>query len=133
MDHVASLAIRNLLHDKVRLTVTLTGIIFSVVLVCIQVGLFIGFTTTTSNVVDNSGADIWIVSTRVPYVEVGVPFSERKLYQVLAKPGVAAAEKFIVRFAEWQKPDGGRYNVEVVGFNPDSGLGGPWNLVEGRI
>src|SRR5579864_2290537 len=51
------LAQRNLFHDKVRLTVTLTGIVFSVVLIVVQLGLFFGFTTATSNLIDHSGAD----------------------------------------------------------------------------
>jgi hypothetical protein len=46
------LAQRNLFHDNVRLTVTLTGIVFSVVLIVVQLGLFIGFTTATSNLID---------------------------------------------------------------------------------
>ena len=45
------LAQRNLFHDKVRLTVTLTGIVFSVVLIVVQIGLFLGFTTATSNLI----------------------------------------------------------------------------------
>ena len=36
------LAWRNLLHDKVRLTVTLTGISFAVVLMVVELGLFVG-------------------------------------------------------------------------------------------
>ena len=67
---MASLAKRNLFHDKVRLAVTLTGIVFAVVLVAIQLGLFIGFRTATSNVIDNSGADIWIGSADVSHIEV---------------------------------------------------------------
>ena len=49
------LAQRNLFHDKVRLAVTLTGIVFSVVLIVVQLGLFLGFTTATSNLIDHSG------------------------------------------------------------------------------
>jgi putative ABC transport system permease protein len=89
------LAQRNLFHDKVRLTVTLTGIVFSVVLIVVQLGLFLGFTTATSNLIDHSGADLWITSKNVPYVEQGVAFSERKLNQVRAVPGVADAQKII--------------------------------------
>jgi putative ABC transport system permease protein len=127
------LASRNLFHDKVRLTVTLTGIIFAVVLVAVQTGLFLGFSTTTSNLIDNSGADLWVMSKGVRYIEVGVPFAERKLYQVLSVPGVQRAEKYIVRFSQWKRPDGGEESCEIIGFNPDSGLGGPWNLVEGSL
>ena len=130
---MASLALRNLLHDKVRLVVTLTGVIFAVVLVAVQVGLFIGFQTATSNVIDNSKADIWITSKGVGYIESGLPFSERKFYQALAAPGVAAAEKYIVQFNRWRRPDGVEENIEVIGFNPELNMGGPWNLVEGSV
>jgi putative ABC transport system permease protein len=127
------LARRNLFHDKVRLTVTLTGIVFSVVLIVVELGLFVGFTLTTSSIIDRSNADLWIVSRGTPYIEQGSPFSERKLYQVLATPGVAAAEKHIVRFSDWLARDGSNQGIQVVGFNPHSQLGGPWNIVAGSI
>lgn len=127
------LAQRNLFHDKVRLTVTLTGIVFAVVLIVVELGLFVGFTTTTSNLIDSSGADLWVASKNVPYIEQGVPFSERKLYQVRAVPGVAEAQKFLTRWTQWKQPNGHQESVQIVGFNPDSTLGRPWNLVEGRV
>lgn len=126
------LARRNLFHDKVRLTVTLTGIVFAVVLIVVELGLFVGFTVTTSSIIDKSNVDLWVVSKHTPYIEQGAAFSERKLYQVLATPGVAAAEKYIVRFAQWKRPDGAEESVQVVGFNPYTGVGGPWNVVEGN-
>ena len=127
------LAQRNLFHDKVRLTVTLTGIVFAVVLIVVELGLFVGFTVTTSSIIDKSDVDLWIVSKHTPYIEQGAAFSERKYYQVLATPGVASAEKYIVRFAQWKVPNGAEESVQVVGFNPYTGLGGPWNVVEGDV
>jgi putative ABC transport system permease protein len=127
------LAQRNLMHDKVRLAVTLTGIVFAVVLIVVEMGLFLGFTVTTSSIIDKSNVDLWIVSKHTPYIEQGAAFSERKLYQVLATPGVASAEKYIVRFAQWKTPSGGEQSVQVVGFNPYTGLGGPWNVVQGDV
>ena len=128
---LSDLAWRNLVHDKVRLGVTLTGIVFAVVLIVVELGLFLGFTTTTSSLIDRSGADLWITAPRVPYIEQGVPFSERKLYTVLGAEGVAAATKYIVRFSQWQRPDGRQESVQVVGFEPGRQLGGPWNIVQG--
>src|SRR5579883_684584 len=130
---MASLAIRNLFHDKIRLAVTLTGIVFSVVVVAVQTGLFLGFTTTTSNVIDNSGADFWVTSKGVKYIEVGVPFSEKKLYHARAVEGVHEAEKYIVRFGQWKRPDGANESCEVIGFDPDTTLGGPWRIAEGSV
>jgi putative ABC transport system permease protein len=127
------LAQRNLFHDKVRLAVTLTGIVFSVVLIVVQLGLFFGFTTATSNLIDHSGADLWITSKNVPYVEQGVAFSERKLNQARAVPGVADAQKIIAHWTQWKRPDGGEDSVQIVGINVDDRMEQPWNLVEGRV
>jgi len=124
------LAQRNLMHDKVRLTVTLTGVVFAVVLIVVELGLFVGFTVTTSSIIDKSAVDLWIVSRGTPYIEQGSVFSESKLYQVLATPGVASADKYIVRFSNWKTPEGAEEGIQVVGFNPYSGVGGPWNMVD---
>jgi putative ABC transport system permease protein len=128
---MALLARRNLFHDRVRFVVTLTGIVFALVLIIIQFGLFLGFTTTTSNNIDHSHADLWIVFHAVSYFDTGRTFSERKYYQVLSTPGVQQAEKYMQDFARWKKPDGGVENVQVIGFHPGSGLGEPWNMVNG--
>lgn len=130
---MASLARRNLFHDRVRLTVTLTGIIFSVVLATIQLGLFVGFQRATSDVIDNSRADLWVVSKNVGHLEAGVPFSERKLYQIIGTAGVAAAEKQIVQFGDWKLPNGAVEGILLVGFNPQSEMGGPWHITAGSI
>jgi putative ABC transport system permease protein len=128
---MSDLAWRNLVHDKVRLGVTLTGIVFAVVLIVVELGLFVGFTAATSGLIDRSQADLWVMSAHVGYVDVGVPFSERKLYTVLKTPGAVRATKYIVSFTQWKRPDGGRATVQIVGVDPDQDLGAPWNLVSG--
>jgi putative ABC transport system permease protein len=127
------LARRNLFHDRVRFAVTLTGIVFALVLIMVQFGLFLGFTTTTSNNIDHSKADLWIVFHGVGYFDTGRLFSERKFYQVLGTPGVAAAEKYMQAFARWKRPDGRVENIQIIGVRPGSSMGQPWNVVEGSV
>jgi putative ABC transport system permease protein len=127
------LAYRNLFRDRTRFVVTLMGIAFAIVLVLIQLGLFIGFTVTTSGIIDHSRADLWICAKGVQYFEVGFPLPERKLFEILSVPGVAAADKYIAKFTTWRCPDGAQKSVEVVGFDPASGLGAPWGLVTGSL
>jgi putative ABC transport system permease protein len=130
---MALLARRNLFHDRIRFAVTLTGIVFALVLIIIQFGLFLGFTSTTSNNIDHSNADLWVVFHGVGYFDTSRAFSERKFYEVLATPGVQQAEKYIQGFTNWKRPDGRVENVQIIGFRPGSGLGEPWNLVEGQL
>lgn len=127
------LAWRNLAHDRVRLGVTLVGVAFAVVLMAVQSGLLFGFATTASGLVDRAGADIWIASRGTPNVDQAMPITERRRFQALAIPGVVAATKYLVQFAQWQRPDGGSETVNLVGFDPEQGTGGPWNVVEGSI
>jgi putative ABC transport system permease protein len=131
---MASLALKNLFHEKVRFAVTLTGIVFSVILTAVQLGIFQGFIAASTDIVDKSNADLWIVSQNVSHVEQGVEFSENNLYKVLEVEGVERAEKQIVSLgAQSKKPDGSDEGVTLVGSDLDGAMGGAWNVVEGDL
>lgn len=130
---MASLAWRNLFHDRVRLVVTLVGIVFSVVLTAIQFGLFLGFVRATADLIDRSGADLWVLSKGVVNLENGIPFNERKYHQALGVPGVADARRLTINFSTWKKPNGSDESILLMGVEPDGGLGTPWSLVAGRV
>jgi putative ABC transport system permease protein len=133
VNRLVPLAWRNLLHDRVRFAVTLTGIVFSVLLSAIQLGLFVGFTRATSEVITHSGADVWVRSKGVTHLETSAPFLERRRHQVLEVPGVAGADPYIVRFGNWTKRDGSVEGVLVIGLDPAGAVGRPWSLVRGRV
>jgi putative ABC transport system permease protein len=128
-----SLALRNLLHDRLRFAVTLTGIVFSVVLSSIKLGLYVGFTRATADVISHSGADVWVMSRGVGNLENGVPFPEQRAYQVQGIPGVAAVQKHVVAFGDWQRPDSAQEGALIVGADLSGAMGRPWNLVAGSL
>ncbi len=130
---MASIALKNLIHDKVRLAVTLVGIIFSVILSSIQLGLFVGFQAATASLVENSNADIWISSKNLVSVEDGSAFNESKLYQILSAPQVKQATKNIVTFANWKKANGAIVGIQLVGFDLQSEMLSPWNITRGSL
>lgn len=127
------LAWRNLTQDRARFAVTLTGIAFAVVLMAIQLGLLYGFATTASSLIDRAGADIWIAAHGVRNVDQTVPIGDANRFKAKAIDGVAAADKYIVGYADWRRPDGGSESVLMVGFDLNSGAGAPWNVVAGRV
>jgi putative ABC transport system permease protein len=127
------IAIRNLLHDRVRLGVTLVGVVFAVVLIAVQAGLFVGFTSATTTVIDHTDADIWVGSRGVRNFDVSTPLTVKTFYQVLSTPGVGEARRLMVNFANWKKPGGGGESVEIVGYELPGGLGAPWSVVEGDV
>src|SRR6185437_1423163 len=93
------LALRNMVHDRVRLVVTLVGIVFAVVLIGVQLGLFIGFARTTSSLIDHAGADLWVMAPGTSNVDESAAIPRQKLYQALSVPGIRDAAKLIVEFA----------------------------------
>ncbi len=127
------LAWKNLIHDRVRLAVTLTGIIFALVLILIQFGLFLGFIETSSNIVAASRADLWVTAPAIPHVNGGNPLPERHRWRALALSGVERAERYALFFVTWKLPSGAVESVQTAGFSLESGMGGPWNLTAGSV
>ncbi len=69
MPLVMTLALRNLLQDRLRFVAAVTGIVLSVVLILVQMGLFYGFGRMVTLIVDHTAADLWIVSKGTQYFE----------------------------------------------------------------
>jgi len=128
-----TIAWKNLFHDRVRLTVTLVGIVFALVLILVQFGLFLGFLDTSSNIVAASRVDLWITAPSIPHVNGGSPLDESRRYRALGVTGVRAVEKYTLMFVNWKLPSGAQQSIQVVGFPLDAGMGGPWNLTEGSL
>jgi putative ABC transport system permease protein len=125
------IAWRNLVHDRMRFAVTLTGIAFSTLLMAIQLGMLLNFMHTTSILVDHAGADLWITAHGVRTVDLATPLEERRRFQALKVDGVAAAEPYLLGFGFWKRMDGVRETVILIGINPDATMGKPWNLTTG--
>ena len=58
---IVTLAVRNLFHDAVRFVATVVGIVFSIVLVTVQLGLYFGFERLITSMIDHASADLWVV------------------------------------------------------------------------
>ena len=67
---MASLARKNLLEDIPRFLVAQAGIMFAVVLVTVQLGIYRGFLKSTALIVDEAEADLWVSSEDMVYFEL---------------------------------------------------------------
>ncbi len=128
-----SLALRIVLYDKVKSFITLLGVVFAVSLIFAQIGIYLGLMETASIIIDNTPGDIWIASKNLKNFDFASPFPEQKIYKVLSVEGVKDAEKLIVIWGIVRLREGGTDQVEIVGYNPDTGVGGPWYMKEGYI
>lgn len=127
------IAWRNLVHEPVRFIATLIGVVFAVVLMAIQMGMLIGFSVTTAGLVENARADIWMVPRGTTNVDQSSLQPQRSVFRAMKVEGVETVSRHIVRFVSWRRPQGGSQLIIIVGFDPQTDLAGPWNVVEGSV
>ena len=108
MSLAPKLAFRNLFHDRLRLIATVIGIVFSIVLVTVQMGLYVSFERMVTVIIDNAGADIWIVPRGTKCFEDPAGLEDRERFRALSVAGVASAVPLVTGFAQWRTPSGGK-------------------------
>lgn len=128
---VVKLAYRNLFHDRLSFAVTIVGIVFSVVLVAVQTGIYLGSEKKIAAILDAAPADLWIVPLGTKSYDDPSLLSGRERHMALSTPGVENAEDMVVSFAKWRKPEGGQTTVLLVGSETISDKPLPWNVEAG--
>ncbi len=129
---ILTLAFRNLFHDRIRLAVTLVGILFSIVLVAVQLGLYLGSSREITSNIENAKGDLWITAFGAKsFEDGGILLTQKERHAALSVPGVQSVAPAFVTFAEWRKPNGGSTRVVVVGADAEDGGIAPFRLVAG--
>src|SRR5437660_1223154 len=110
---MVDLALKILLHDKLRFLMTVLGVMFADVLVLVQVGLFLGLLEHASNTIERLDADLWIMARNTKNIEFAQSFPEDYVQRVRSVRGVERADKMIVMYAHLRLPTGTRDNVLI--------------------
>jgi putative ABC transport system permease protein len=130
---MVSLARKNLLHDRLRFVITVSGVAFAVTLVLVQVGLFMGLLAKATVTIEHSTADIWITSKETPNVDFAHTFPETNVLRVRGIPGVARADNLIVQFMNIQLPNGAEEGSLVYALDDFRAWNLPWRVNEGNV
>jgi putative ABC transport system permease protein len=128
------------------------GIVFSIVLVNIQMGLFLSFERMVTTMIDHAPGDLWIVPLGTKCFEDPSLLDEQDRTKALSVQNVAAADPIVIGFTQWTVPSGGTTPVFIIGSNQapagqnagptsagptsvDRDPGGlhPWNYVNGDL
>lgn len=129
---MVSIARRNLFADIPRLLVAQAGIMFAVSLVTIQTGILEGFTRSTTLVIENSPAEVWVASEDMVYLELtSSSLSTEQIEDLQAIEGVVAVEPLLLSSNRWDSERGELTPVRMYGFDPNGTLFDPGPLLEG--
>lgn len=126
------LAWKTLLHEKVRLLITLLGITISAVLALVEIAIYLGMMGNATAVIRHTDADIWVASKNIQSFDFALPFPAERINRVRALAEVESADKILLNYGFLKLANGGREQVQIIGYDPDTGVGGPWNLIAGN-
>jgi putative ABC transport system permease protein len=128
-----TLASKNLFHDTLRFVATMVGIVFSVVLVMVQMGLFLGFGHMVTTMIDHASADLWIVPKNAKSFEDPSLLDLKLRTRVAGLDGVATVVPLVLGFSDWRLDSGEMTPVFVVGADQHDGALQPWDVVDGNV
>jgi len=120
-----------LLYRKARFMFTLLGLGALFFLSASQVGLMVGWCNTITAIIRGADVDVWVMGERTISFDYGPGIPRNRIYQVRTVEGVKWTEGMFVGWSMWQRHDGRRVSVQLVGLDRSS-VGGPWSMVEGR-
>jgi putative ABC transport system permease protein len=126
------LATKILLDDKTRFLTTVSGVGFSVMLVIVQVGIFLGMLENASIAIERLDADIWVTARNTPNIDFANTFPELYVQRVRSVPGVLRADNLIVWFVPVALPTGAKEATIVYALEDFPRWNFPWNVAEGN-
>lgn len=128
-----TLAARNLFHDRLRFVATAVGIVFSVVLVMVQMGLYLGFGQMVTKMIDRASADLWVVRQGTKCFEDPSLLYANTKDTIDGVAGVAGTSTLVIGFSDWRLSSGEMTPVFIVGSDLGKGVLPPWNIVAGSV
>jgi putative ABC transport system permease protein len=130
---MVDLALKMLLHDKLKFFITVAGVAFAVTLVLVQVGLFIGLLDNSTVTIEHATADLWITSKETPNIDFAHSFPESRIERVRSTPGVDRAENLVIAYAPIALPNGAQEDALIYGLTNFQDWNLPWNVTTGNL
>lgn len=126
------LAIKNLVAERTRFLISITGVGFAVLLVLVMAGIFVGTLNQVTTYIDHSRNAVWVTQPGVSQMFRAVswlPGADRQ--RLLSIPEVASADPILGQPSDFVH-NGEQTAYFVLGYDTATGVGGPWSLAEGR-
>jgi putative ABC transport system permease protein len=120
-----------LLYDRSTTAGAVLGVVAIVFLVGQQLAVMFGLFTLMSALVDNSGADIWILSQNSDNTSTAHDLPSRYVDRLAGLADIAWAEPVIYSAAQLRLPNGKSQAVQIVGVVRPGLAGGPWQMASG--
>ena len=126
-------ALKTLVSDRGKLLTALVGVIFSLVLVNVQGGLFFGLINKASLLVDHCDADIWIGRRGIENADLPANIPASRINRVRSLPDVVEVQPFIVASGMMTLTNGEFEPIWIIGSDRASLFGSAWSVSQGNL
>lgn len=130
---MVSIARKNLFGDKGRLAIILIGLATAIVMILYGFGSITGTINESVGLIDKIDADIWIMGEGNTDILTNSIIAEDKIEDIREIEGVQSVNKLIYSVNKIEKGDKQLREIFIIGFELDSNIGLPWNLISGNI
>ncbi len=129
-----SIALKMLVGDTTKYVSLIIGITFAALIMTQQPSIFWGLMSRTyAFISDTSYADIWVMDSKVQFIDDIKPLSDTMLNRVRSIEGVGWATPMYKGLIRARLDNDGFQTTIVVGIDPTTMAGGPPQLVAGRL
>ena len=120
-------ALKNLWGDPLRFSVNVIGVSFAILLICFQLSILKGTRGQITTYIDNTGADIWAMQQGVDDFIATSTVASSAVEDLNKLDGIdrTAAIYAVYTLLEINRV---KSRVYVIGYDTESGDGGPWKL-----
>jgi putative ABC transport system permease protein len=131
MNHIA---LKMLMGDRGKYIGIVMGLTFASLIMTQQPAIFLGLMTRTFSFISDVGLpDIWVMDSKVQFVDDIKPLQDTELYRVRGISGVEWAMPMYKGLLKARLADGTFQTCNVVGLDDATLIGGPPTMIEGSL
>jgi putative ABC transport system permease protein len=123
-----------LVGDRAKYIGIIVGLTFASLLITQQAAIFVGLMSRTYGAITDLGLpDIWVMDKKVQYIDDVKPLQDTQLYRVRGIAGVDWAVPLYKGLLKARLDNGNFQTCQVVGLDDATLIGGPPEMVEGKL
>jgi putative ABC transport system permease protein len=123
-----------LVGDRAKYLAIVVGLTFTALLLTQQLAIFVGLLERSySTILDVHGVDLWIMDSRVSYVDDYHAMPDTQVHRLRGIPGIESAVPLFRIFGTARIPGGEQKQVAIMGLDDGSLLGAPAEMVAGSL
>lgn len=128
------IAIKMLMGDKGKYIGIVMGLTFASLIMTQQPAIFTGFIARSYSFITDLGLpDVWVMDTKVQFIDDVKPLQETELYRVRGISGIEWAMPLYKGMLKARMTDGTFQTCNVIGLDDTTLIGAPPIMLEGKV